>query len=36
MSDGRALQDAYQAAQDAQQAVDTLYARWSELEEKKG
>ncbi|MBI4908694.1 MAG: ABC-F family ATP-binding cassette domain-containing protein [Acidobacteria bacterium] len=36
MSDGRALQDAAQAVEEAQAAVDKLYARWSELEEKKG
>ncbi|HUQ91945.1 MAG TPA: ABC-F family ATP-binding cassette domain-containing protein [Bryobacteraceae bacterium] len=34
--DGRALQDAYQALQEAQQNVDELYARWAELEKKAG
>ncbi|MBS1830785.1 MAG: ABC-F family ATP-binding cassette domain-containing protein [Acidobacteria bacterium] len=34
--DGRALQDAYDAMQKAQEAVDALYHRWSELEEKRG
>jgi ATP-binding cassette subfamily F protein uup len=36
MSDGRALQEAAAALEAAQQAVDTLYARWAELEEKQG
>ncbi|MBL8173941.1 MAG: ABC-F family ATP-binding cassette domain-containing protein [Bryobacterales bacterium] len=34
VTDGRALQDAYQALQTAQDAVDALYHRWSELEQK--
>jgi ATP-binding cassette subfamily F protein uup len=36
VTDGRALQDAYQGMQDAQAAVDALYARWAGLEQKKG
>jgi ATP-binding cassette subfamily F protein uup len=34
--DGRALQEAYDAMQKAQETVDGLYHRWSELEEKRG
>jgi len=36
VSDGRALQDAYAALESAQAAVDAVYARWAELESKKG
>ncbi|MGD1095032.1 MAG: ABC-F family ATP-binding cassette domain-containing protein [Bryobacteraceae bacterium] len=32
--DGRLLQEAFQAMEAAQRAVDELYSRWSELEEK--
>lgn len=32
--DGRLLEENYQALQQAQQAVDALYARWAELEAK--
>jgi ATP-binding cassette subfamily F protein uup len=34
LADGRLLQDAYRELQDAQTAVDELYGRWAELEEK--
>lgn len=34
MSDGRALEQAYLEVERAREAVDSLYARWSELEEK--
>jgi ATP-binding cassette subfamily F protein uup len=34
LADGRLLQDAYRELQDAQTAVDQLYGRWAELEEK--
>lgn len=34
--DGRALQEAYDAMRKAQETVDALYHRWSELEEKRG
>jgi ABC transport system ATP-binding/permease protein len=34
--DGRLVQDAYAAIEEAQKAVDGLYARWAELEEKMG
>ena len=34
--DGRLLQEAYAAIEEAQKAVDGLYARWAELEEKMG
>lgn len=34
LADGRLLQDAYRELQDAQTAVDELYSRWAELEEK--
>jgi len=34
VTDGRALQEAYEALQKAQETVDALYHRWSELEEK--
>jgi hypothetical protein len=35
MSDAPRLQIALQEVEEAQQKVDQLYARWSELEEKK-
>jgi hypothetical protein len=34
VADGRLLQNTYRELQDAQTAVDELYARWAELEEK--
>lgn len=34
MSDGRALEQAYLDVERAREAVDALYARWTELEEK--
>ncbi|HWF48929.1 MAG TPA: ABC-F family ATP-binding cassette domain-containing protein [Bryobacteraceae bacterium] len=34
ISDGRRLQEIYAAIENAQRAVDELYARWAELEEK--
>jgi ATP-binding cassette subfamily F protein uup len=34
LADGRLLQSAFEELQDAQSAVDELYARWAELEEK--
>lgn len=34
MRDGLAIQKAYEELEKAQQQVDTLYARWAELEEK--
>ena len=33
-SDATAMQEAYQNLQSAQESIDTLYARWTELEEK--
>lgn len=35
VTDGRRLQEAYQALEEAQKFVDQLYARWAELEEKQ-
>jgi len=32
--DGRLLEQAYRELEEAQQAVDAVYARWAELEEK--
>ena len=32
--DGRLLEQAYREVEDAQKAVDTIYARWAELDEK--
>lgn len=34
LADGRLLQNTYRELQDAQTALDELYARWAELEEK--
>jgi len=34
--DGRLLEQAYREVEDAQAAVDAIYARWAELEEKIG
>jgi ATP-binding cassette subfamily F protein uup len=34
-SDSAALQERYAALEAARSAVDTLYARWAELEEKQ-
>jgi ATP-binding cassette subfamily F protein uup len=34
MKDGRLLEQAYREVEDAQKAVDVVYARWAELEEK--
>jgi ATP-binding cassette subfamily F protein uup len=36
VADGRRLQEAYDKMQAAQQAVDSLYSRWAELEAKIG
>jgi ATP-binding cassette subfamily F protein uup len=36
VKDGRLLEQAYREMQNAQAAVDQLYARWAELEEKIG
>jgi ATP-binding cassette subfamily F protein uup len=36
VADGRRLQEAYEKMQAAQQTVDSLYARWAELEAKIG
>ncbi|HEY4361594.1 MAG TPA: ABC-F family ATP-binding cassette domain-containing protein [Bryobacteraceae bacterium] len=36
MKDGRLFDQAYRAVEDARKAVDDLYARWAELEEKAG
>jgi ATP-binding cassette subfamily F protein uup len=36
MKDGRLLEQAYRAIEQARQGVDELYARWAELEEKAG
>ena len=34
--DGRLLEQAYREVEEAQAAVDAIYARWAELEEKRG
>jgi len=36
VTDGLLLQEAYREMEEAQKAVDDLYARWAELEEMKG
>jgi len=36
MRDGPRLRKAYLRMENAQEAVDKLYARWAELERKKG
>jgi ABC transport system ATP-binding/permease protein len=36
MKDGRLFDQAYRAMEEARKAVDELYARWAELEEKAG
>ncbi len=36
MKDGRLFDQAYRAMEEARKAVDELYARWAELEEKPG
>jgi len=36
MTDGRRIEEAYRQVEEAQAAVDDLYARWEELGRKLG